>query len=797
MLKGRYLHKRHLVQNLVLMLRGSAPAYLWIYLLELFILDQELSFIFSSEILKLDTTENKSQIEASFIFSRVGWFDFQTPLVASTNMASKWVILLIVLFLLTAIALVMSMKTRALKSALSSTVVKLDPQISSFTRWIVYLYGYLFYVVGYFGVSFFLCRSIRNSKLVEALGTNLQIMTSDAKTFDSSLQVDYTAMWTINPTKKCLSEDYFVMNFFTALLIGVNFYIQYLNNVLIKLYPAQEIYDCQRGLGQTVRWGSFFVVLVFKNVLEILRSSSWINTYYYCIISLQVFNFVVVLFSRQNYNPRLQLFKVCRTVVVVVLAVLLLIMRDGSSDSVLFVTSNFVVISLLAGTVCLKLIFILIGQLDAANKTDPAKLKDLDHLVFEFESCFCADRRDNAQNERRRAQLKLFLIRVHSHHTAHCNTADCRCRNLDLWVEELGELASQNIRDNRLYFFTMQTLLGRKLAYSAAQAIQDASSLEKFKLFALFCLRNVGVTSSVITTVLRIKNTFQTHQQADRPSLKSQKAKKFIGIYEDTLINLLVSYIGKYDSNPVAKSDLSKDPMKRTHLDRRGLDQVKLYPALDYINRALDLEAQVQRALTLKILMTANMIQRGEAHQIAADARTFFTKKQEIEQLVLELRADGSCLYLKVGLLRAFYLFHVKEDLVAALRYSSQLSKRNRSSNIALVLDLELSKVQTNPLVVVGVLGGPEKVHTISYITSNVTELGYDKNLMVGENLNIFLPTPIAKFHQSLFVSHRSVSKYVMTRPSQDLYVMSSDGHLLRAEVTYRISTNLERGTRA
>ena len=113
------------------------------------------------------------------------------------------------------------------------------------------------------------------------------------------------------------------------------------------------------------------------------------------------------------------------------------------------------------------------------------------------------------------------------------------------------------------------------------------------------------------------------------------------------------------------------------------------------------------------------------------------------------------------------------------------------------MLDLELSKVQTNPLVVVGVLGGPEKVHTISYITSNVTELGYDKNLMVGENLNIFLPTPIAKFHQSLFVSHRSVSKYVMTRPSQDLYVMNSDGHLLRAEVTYRISTNLERGTRA
>ena len=85
--------------------------------------------------------------------------------------------------------------------------------------------------------------------------------------------------------------------------------------------------------------------------------------------------------------------------------------------------------------------------------------------------------------------------------------------------------------------------------------------------------------------------------------------------------------------------------------------------------------------------------------------------------------------------------------------------------------------------------------HLLLLLTCNMD--GYDKNLMVGENLNIFLPTPIAKFHQSLFVSHRSVSKYVMTRPSQDLYVMNSDGHLLRAEVTYRISTNLERGTRA
>src|SRR3990167_6954919 len=808
---------------------------------EILLLFMDLRLVLTPELAKLVSPIPRRILTSTLLYQFLEEFDIQRIVTSINNPTTVWTILIALLTCLVLISarLIQPERSKANHSAHSEErkAVRQSSAASRdaggafqdvgwlITRATVGAYGYVFYIVGYFTTTVFMCKSIPETILLSSVDGGLAVVSSNVQIYDSNIETKYVTRWSLDMTKNCFGGDYYIMGTFALCVILMSLFLKVAHSIYTGIYPSPVVHDCRRNQLELIPQALFWFALMTRTVAEVQRTSSLESLYYILLLSYQLITLIILLLGRPFHNKTLVKLKVFKCICVLSYISFVMLTKSGvnSADELagnwLTRSTELWVTNFIAASLVLMLICLLVDSIySRSTLTEPSSLV---HFFEAVKKIVASETGTHLSGRDLKTVTEVFAWA--SRHKKNCSDPMCDCSKLSKWE---GSIAAVDVRTVRIFhlepfqkclLFYCTKMLHENIFKNSRNLDQSESETKHaLILWTNFMLRNVSPDLWGLHLLLTQVNADLTA----RSEVKDKSAKSYGG---DTKIKSKYEFegkqkakIGRPDTNSANFDTISFDfrvilsilKAKIEKLDghhrlmgcigdlnqkvlNRNADSkpIEISPVLDFIRDSHEAEHLMFGLFNNREEILQLFESQGDPHILSLLSIRQQDLHKEFEKVFSRLQINVNSNFYRTALIRGTYLMCLKEDINGARKFLAMNKKFRLTSNLTALVDTGASiKVNSNGIVV-GVSGESENLHSIVSCTINVTQLGYKYLDLLGEDLKCLIPSTLASLHKS-FMSYQKFSiRPAMLRPILHLHVMNSDGYIITCR--WRIGRNI------
>ena len=813
---------KNIVNNIAGCLGAPFRAGIYVFLLEIILMDFELGLSFPLGMIRMEGLDSRKIIENTIFGKLIGWADFEKQIVSANNSGLIWGIVFTSIITMLAVIGILGFQRAKYDIMKPDKLLKVNRVL----RVWLYFYRYIFFFFTIFCLSLFFCQSNLKTRPKVSLNEDLPISEDDNISFSEDVEKNFVLNWLYSTELGCYSGDQCVAVLFSCIMLFISGFFKYLNRHLLTTYPSVLITDSTRNQIDDVCTLIFFVSYVLKNVIIGFRLLSFFEFYYWYTILMTVLQMLMHLVSRPFFNTHLQVFKISKLFLCLFVSVWLKLARKENK----IVMQNFRKDSQIIISLSLMMnIFIRVmlkyyekDRMKHLNRkrttlrsSDGYSEYDIIESIYEFEymkdsfSKYGIDRDRNRSMKEENWTHMTYILLIENHRDR-CSYLDCFCRDEYFLIGNKYEIHQKE--DFSIgWFLKMGRILNDRLSSRILKKSgQHNSKNEDFTMsahWAMFSMCNFGDTKQLLSYIYKIRmNLYEkTHiknSKDEAPLLKEDGIFSLMKRYKIAIIEKLLCD-GMRTKNSISMNlpwnrILSKvkeetpDEYMKSKLEYLAISKVIDYSNVlnNLISLTLKLSSTKKRILHLLFDGKTNILNLSES---------FTSQSRIIESALRSLIVEPEFpAILRTSLIQLYYLRNLKEDLHTAKSFLSGIRKNEIKTDLLHIFDsdnLPLPFENYHSSVSVGVSGEPSTFHTINHVSSNIKMLGFTISDLINQDLDIILPNAISDLHKDLLSPSKMMAHHIQPGEWINIFAKNKVGNILPIEVFFKINNVLRNGS--
>jgi len=646
--------------------------------------------------------------------------------------------------------------------------------------------------------------------------------------------------WGFDKTKKCLGGEYILSALIGVIMHFLNFILLYISSSISTIYPSPDLLAPKKNQLAMIPSFTFMIFSVLRFIFaEVEEALPYAIYFSLAILSYHALMLFFGLLFPLQYNKQITLFRQFKSILIITVQIHLLVLWqiDGSGRFLQqhFQKSAFVL--MMGAVVVGKIVVVASRNTDISTKSLDFDINQEKTVVYILEQ-FKKNTNDKEKG--------LFFYRLFFRHKMDCASVKCLCRIPKLYIYFSPQKQFDPTPLSTALFVT-SNMLEKRLEKRMASLKGEFSgeALDSFFLFSMYSAKNMGSINKIILFISSLSGAVKKN---DAKVGGNQFAKGLLGrfirkihsleggekgkkmnlvevSYRLTIIKTLIekritefnlgipptdwsySYVTPFSSN-VNNAIANRQTKHLPSLAFNNKDVsfsifsfegnlgdtiLPMYESVTFINNLRDLSTELSNSLKAKKLILSDLLSGSSS--FVPRCKNYSDNCSLIEKLLREFHISGKELLEYFAFQEMFYWIYIREDLVKAREALRLFTSKRLTKLFGNILETVAEPQHPREkLAIVGASGEPDNLHSITYVSSGVSDLGFDPATAIGVDMKVILPAGVAEFHRELFLPERRMAYGKQLKKSIDFFAKNSTGSIVPGSLISRMNGSLKNG---